>query len=158
MDSEDEMLLPDELIEEIEDMCADTLADCLTRLESTFSRSPVACTSAPAPAASVAAIVAATSLPKMISNNQYRKVAPDPIVTARVEAVAIDHGSVGGQAKHPRARVAGLGQWGHGANFDSGEAEGGQRGDSLCILVKTRRQPKTVGQGFAEQADGGLRA
>ena len=79
-------------------------------------------------------------------------------MAAGIEAVAIDHGSVGGQAEHPGARVARLGQRGHGANFDGGEAEGGQRGDSLCILVKTRRQPETVGQGFAEQADGGLRA
>ena len=85
MDSDDEMLLPDELIEEIEDMCADNLADCLTRLESTFSRSPVACTSAPAPAAPTPAIVAATSL--SISNNQYRKLAPDPIVADRHAAM-----------------------------------------------------------------------
>ncbi|CAI8323910.1 MAG: Uncharacterised protein [Rhodospirillaceae bacterium] len=53
------------------------------------------------------------------------EIAPDLVVTAGVEAVAIDHGSVGGQAKHPRARVAGLGQWGHGADFDGGEAKGG---------------------------------
>ena len=86
------------------------------------------------------------------------EVAPDPIVTAGVEAVAIDHGRVCGKAKHPWARVAGLGQRGHRANFDGGKPKGGQRRNRLCILVKTRRQPEAVGQGFAEQADGGLRA
>ena len=86
------------------------------------------------------------------------EIAPDPVVTARVEAIAIDHGSVGGQAKHPRPWVARLGQWGHRADFDGGEAERSQRRDSLCILVKTRRQPEAVGQGFAEQLDCGLRA
>ena len=86
------------------------------------------------------------------------EVAPDPIVTAGVEAVAIDHGRVCGKAKHPWARVTGLGLWGHRADFDGGKTKGSQRRDSFGVLVETCRQPEAVGQGLAKQFDGALRA
>ncbi len=63
-----------------------------------------------------------------------------------VEAVAVDHGAVLGQAEHARAGVAGLGQGRDRAALHEAEP-GGQHGvRDLGVLVEARGQAKAVGQ------------
>ena len=63
-----------------------------------------------------------------------------------VEAEPVDHGPVRLQAKHPRARIAGLRQWRHGPDLDKAEAEAEQRVRNLGVLSKPGAIPTGLGE------------
>ena len=74
-----------------------------------------------------------------------------------VEAEAVDHGAVGGEAEHPRPGVAGLGPRDDPAHLDEAEAEAQQRVGHARALVESGREADRVGEAAAQQVDGEAR-
>ena len=81
---------------------------------------------------------------------EVREIGGETVV---VEAHAVDHRAVRGEAEQAGARVAGLGQRRDGAGLDEAEAEAGQGGEGDRIFVEPSGEADRVGEGQAEGFD-----
>ena len=71
-----------------------------------------------------------------------------------VEAEAVDHRPVAGEAEHPRARIAGLGLRHDSADLDEAETEAEQRIGHPRALVEPGGEADRIGKALPEQLDG----
>ena len=77
---------------------------------------------------------------------QPREIGIEPGI---IEAHAVDHGLVFGQAKQPRARIACLRTRGDRAGFHEAKTEAQQGQDCLRILIKAGSQAKRIAEAKA---------